>query len=75
MYRFTGSARTGYFTGIPARDLSAGDVEAMTPAQRATVAASPLYEWQESPDAGEPEEPATEAPEPDAAPPADPDAA
>lgn len=53
MYRFTGSARTGYFTGIPARDLSAGDVESLTPAQRATVAASPLYEWQESPDASE----------------------
>lgn len=64
MYRFTGSARTGYFPGIPARDLSAGDVEALTPAQRETVAASGLYEWTEADDApaDAPEEPVAEAP-------------
>lgn len=41
MYRYLGIGE--HYEGVPARDLSAADVARLDDAQRALVAASPLY--------------------------------
>lgn len=53
-YRFVGEAGQ-YLEGVPARDLTQEDVDALTDEQRAAVEASPLYE---APGGGEAEPPA-----------------
>lgn len=41
-FKYTGDG--SYLPGIPARDLSDEDIEALTPEQRADVAAATIYE-------------------------------
>lgn len=43
VYHFVRTKERGYHTGIPARDLTREDVEALSAEQLATVEASPLY--------------------------------
>lgn len=43
MIKFTPDGQGGHHSGIPARDLSAADYDALTTEQRATVRASKLY--------------------------------
>jgi hypothetical protein len=42
--RFKGDPEQAYHSGIPARDLTEEDLEGLTDEQKATLAASPLYD-------------------------------